>query len=87
MLTWTRTGQSAFVTTQVALRNPTGATFNPATAKGHGACLSMDTPALVSEPVITGYGESSSYARKRVMLDHLTREDMVQAVAYTSDQA
>ena len=87
MLTWTRTGQSAFVTTQVALRNPSGATLNPPTAKGHGACLLMDTPALVSEPVITSYGKSSGYARKRVMLDHLAREDMVQAVAYTSDQA
>lgn len=87
MLTWTRTGQSAFVITQVALRNPSGATLNPPTAKGHGACLLMDTPALVSEPVITSYGKSSGYARKRVMLDHLAREDMVQAVAYTSDQA
>ena len=87
MLTWTRTGQSAFVTTQVALRNPSGATLNPPTAKGHGVCLLMDTPALVSEPVITSYGKSSGYARKRVMLDHLAREDMVQAVAYTSDQA
>ena len=85
MLTWTRTGQSAFVITQVALRNPSGATLNPPTAKGHGARLLMDTPALVSEPVITSYGKSSGYARKRVMLDHLTREDMVQSVAYTSD--
>ena len=87
MLTWTRTGQSAFVTTQVALRNPSGATLNPPSAKGHGACLLMDTPALVSEPVITSYGKSSGYARKRVMLDHLAWKDMVQAVAYTSDQA
>ena len=85
MLTWTRTGQSAFVTTQVALRNPSGATLNPPTAKGHGARLLMDTPALVSEPVITSYGKSSGYARKRVMLDHLAREDMVQSVAYTSN--
>ena len=87
MFTRARTGQPPLASTQVALLSASCAILNPPTAKGHGACLSMDTPALVSEPVITGYRESSSYARKRVMLDHLTREDMVQAVAYTSDQA
>ena len=87
MFTWTRTWPARIChhTTKVALLSPSGATLNRATAKGHGACLPMDTPALVSEPVITSYGKSSGYARKRVMLDHLAREDMVQSVAYTSD--
>lgn len=87
MFTWARIGQPPLATTQVALLSASCATLHPPTAKGHGACLSMGTPVLVSEPVITSYSKTSGYARKRVMLDHLTREDMVQAVAYTSDQA
>ena len=87
MFTWARTGQPALVTTQVALLNPFGATLNPPTAKGHGVGLLMDTPTLVREPVITSDGKSSGYARKRVMLDYLARKDMVQTIAYTSNQA
>ena len=87
MFAWARTAQPALVTPQVALLNPSGATLNRATAERHGACLPMGTPNLVREPVITSYGKTSGYARKRVMLDHLAWKDMVQTVAYTSDQA